>query len=64
MSRGGCSVWLVLPSQNHNFVRDYLTKLYSLFLSLAREGQTGLGKLHYTQVLAQVRRTTRPGGKP
>lgn len=31
-------------SQNHRFVRNLLTKLYSLFLSLAREGQTRSGQ--------------------
>src|SRR5437879_12095832 len=43
MSRGGCSVWSVSPSQNYRFVRNFLTKLYSLFLSLAR----GSSKGHY-----------------
>src|SRR5579859_4304470 len=35
MSRGGCAVWLGSPSQNHRFVRNFLTKLYSLILSLS-----------------------------
>src|SRR5579864_2042624 len=57
MSRGGCSVWLVSPSQNHRFVRDLLTKVYSLFLSLARERQARFREGYITgNVPAQVRR--------
>ena len=57
MSRGGCSVWLASPSQNHRFVRNFLTKRYSLFLSLARETSNPVWAGYFTgNVPAWVRR--------